>query len=357
MDHGSAVGGVQRSSPFAAPSAIRYALAREAYRTGTVRLVDPDLSGCDRLVATRGGMFAIGPGKVRLVAHGLYFGLCVHDDTIFAFEAGDRPAAETYRGRIVRFRRVGARIVSAEVFATDLDNGCHQIDLIDGALCVVDTYNQRIVRLPLDGGARDTLQPLGSAARNDWAGGYVHVNALLASGPDILLLLHNGAGKTGRASEVLRLDRAWQVVSRETLAGSGCHDLALLEDGTLLSCGSSDGELVTSDRARLKVCDLMTRGLSVDAHTIAVGGTAFAARDLRDEAAGRVFLLDRAGRHLETFELDGPPTEICRIDGLDRSLSPYLASLPSPPALRLHPALTNRKAEDSAIGSSWSSGP
>lgn len=352
-DHGSAGGGAQRIAPHASLSAIRYALAREAYRTGTVRLVDPDLSGCDRLVATRSGLFAIGRGTVRRVAHGVFFGLTVCGDTIFAFEAGDRPAAETDRGRIVRFHRADTRIVSADVFATGLDNGCHQIDVIGDTLCVVDTYNQRIVRLSLDGGARQVLQPLGSAARGDWAGGYVHVNSLLASGSEILLLLHNGADTTGRASEVLRLDRAWRVLSRETLAGSGCHGLAVLEDGTLLTCGSSDGEIVTGDRVRLKVCEMMTRGLSVDAETIAVGGTAFAARDRRDAAAGRMFLLDRAGRVIETFELPGSPTEICRIDGRDRSLSPYLASLPP----RLHPALTNTNPHDSVIGSRRSSGP
>lgn len=351
-DHASTDGAAH-----AARRAIRDALGRDAYRSGTVRLVARDLSGCDWLVATRGGLFAIGRGVVRLVAHGRFFGLTVCDDTIFAFEAGDSPAAETYRGRIVRFRRVAARIVAADVFATGLDNGCHQIDIIDGALCVVDTYNQRIVRLPLDGAAGDSVAPLGAAARNDWAGGYVHLNALIASGPDILLLLHNGAERTGRASEVLRLDRAWRVRSREPLVGSGCHGLAVLEDGALLSCGSSNGEIITSDHARLKVCDVMTRGLSVDADTIAVGGSRFAPRDRRDETAGRVFLLDRAGGVRATVELAGSPTEICRIDGRDRSLSPYLASLASPLTPRLHPALTNTKADEAATGTSWSSGP
>lgn len=302
---------------------IRLALAAEAYRTDTVRLVEPDLAGCSHLVATRHGLFATDGKKLRLIAYGLFYGVTFDGDDIIAFEACDRPRHTTARGRIVRFRRVGTRIVGTQVLARGLDNGCHQIEVIHDRLCVVDTYNQRVLRYALTGGEPEILYPVPRAPANDWAGGYVHLNSLIAQGDDILLLLHNGADKTGRPSEIARLDRDWQRTGTIALEGLGCHSFALLEDGTVLSCGSFAGDLIATDGRHVPVCDLMTRGLSVDADAIVVGGSAFADRGSRDDALGAVFFLDRAYRLLSRVDMPAPVMEVRRIDGRDRSLSGF----------------------------------
>lgn len=307
----------------AADTLIRLALAGEAYRSDTVRLVEPELAGCSHLVATRHGLFATDGHDLRLIAYGLFYGLTVAGDDILAFEACDRPRHTTARGRIVRFRRSGTRIVGTRVLARGLDNGCHQIDLIHGALCVVDTYNQRVLRFALEGGEPEALYPLPRAAANDWAGGYVHLNSLIADGDEILLLLHNGADKTGRPSAIARFDRAWRRTGTIPLDGLGCHSFARLEDGAILSCGSFAGELIATDGLRVAVCDLMTRGLSVDDQRVAVGGSAFADRDSRDDALGALFFLDRDYRLLSRVDMPAPVMEIRRIDGRDRSLSGY----------------------------------
>lgn len=312
---------------FLSEATIRAALATQAYRSGVVRLVDPDLSGCTHLVATRHGLFATDGCDLRRVAHGFFYGITVRDDAIYVFEAGDWPRSPTRRGRIVRFRRVGERIAAVDVLATGLDNGCHQIDLIDDRLCVLDTYHQRVLRFAVDGGVPETLCPIGPARDGDWAGGYVHVNSLIAYDDAILLLLHNGADRTGRASEIARLTRDWRLVDRTPLDGLGCHNLALLENGAVLTCGSFAGDLVATDGLKVPVCDMMTRGLSVDAGGIVVGGSAFADRAVRDTAGGALVFLDRAYRPLGRIAVPGPVTEVRRIDGQDRSLSPYLADL------------------------------
>ena len=328
---------------------IRIALANRAYRTGTIRLVDPDLATCSHLIATRHGLFATDRKTARRIAHGLFYGLTVRDDLIFAFEAGDRPHNPSCHGRIVRFRRDGDRIVAADIVATGLDNGCHQIDIIDDRLCVVDTYNQRILRYALEGGGPEILYPIGGAGEcgrryDDWAQGYVHMNSIVAQGDAILLLLHNGADKTDRPSEIVRLDRAWRPIDRIPLDGLGCHGLAVLDDGAVLTCGSFGGELISTDGLKIPVCDMMTRGLSVDGGEvgenrgevgeesggIAVGGSAFADRASRDGEQGRVFFLDGRYRPLGSVAVPAPVMDIRRIDGRDRSLSSYIARQPSP---------------------------
>lgn len=299
------------------------ALAKRAYAEGQVRLVSRDLTGCDHLVATRLGLFAVGFGEVRLIAHGQYFGLTIDGADIFAFEACARPREPSRLGRIVRLRRDQGRIVETSVVVEGLDNGCHQIDLIGDTLVVVDTYRQRIVAIGR-GGGRAEHQPIPGA--DAWSTGYVHMNSVIASGDHRLVVLHNGGEHTGLSSEVAVLDADWRLLERRPMAGSGCHNLAVLEDGTLLSCGSFAGELVGSDGLRVKVTDLMTRGLSVGGDVIAVGGSPFADRDLRDRLAGEVHFLDRNYRSLAVMPMPAPPTEIRRLDGADLSLSNHVRS-------------------------------
>ena len=302
------------------------ALAGQAYASGTVRLATRDLSGCDHLIATRRGLLAASAEGWRRVAYGQFFGLTLDGEDILAFEACDLVRAPTSMGRIVRLRRQGARIVDADVVADGLDNGCHQIDLIGDALVVVDTYRQRIIEIAPDGSRRE-FQPLPFERGEADAGDYVHFNAVLACGDRRLLLLHNGSGRAGRASEIALLDAGWTLLDRRPVAGTGCHNLALLEDGSILSCGSLEGALISSAGLQTKVSALMTRGLAVGRDLIAVGGSTFSERDRRDALPGALHLLDRDCRPLATLPLPAPPTEIRRLDGADLSLSRHVASL------------------------------
>ncbi len=303
---------------------LSLALAGEAYRTGTVRLAGTDISGFSHIAATRQGLFAVGETRASLIAHGLFFGIVPRGNALYVFEACDLPRLHTGRGRIVRFVHDGSRIVSAEVIAADLDSGCHHIDFIDGRLCVLDTYNQRIVRLSEDGAAREDLYPLPRAEVGDWAGGYVHINSLLQVGDRILLLLHNGFTHTGRKSAVAVFDLAWRRQALWPLPGENCHDLAVLDDGTLLSCGSAAGELIALDGRRIKVTELMTRGLSVGAESIAIGASTFSSRRDRHRVPGAISFLDRAYASRTVLELPGAPTTIRRLDGQDYSLSEFV---------------------------------
>ena len=122
-------------------------------------------------------------------------------------------------------------------------------------------------------------------------------------------------------------DPAWREVARWPLPGEGCHNLVVLEDGTLLSCGSLAGEIIGCDGPRACVSNMMTRGLSVDADRIVVGAGKFSAREGRQSVSGSVLFLDRMFRKQAEVPIPGAPTEIRRLDGRDLGLSEYRLSL------------------------------
>ncbi len=302
---------------------ISLALAESAYLTDTVRVVNPGLAGFSHLVASRQGLFAVDENRVSLVANGMFFGLTLCGASIYAFESCDLPRSDTGRGRIVRLARDGDAIVRGDVVAKGLDNGCHQMDFIDGRLHLLDTYNQRLLRCLPDGTQMERLHPLPPCGRYDWSDGYVHANSLLRIGDTNLLLLHRGGERTGLASTVALFDPEWRPLDSLELPGQGCHNLAVLEDGTLLSCGSVAGELITLDGRRMAISTMMTRGLSVGVDSIAVGASTYSSRRFRHLLPGTVTFLDRSFRIRSVLDVPGAPTDIRRLDGHDCSLSSH----------------------------------
>ncbi|MBU1324639.1 MAG: hypothetical protein KJ676_05310 [Alphaproteobacteria bacterium] len=317
----------QQRHALASAKSLSLALAENAYRADEVRLLTDDLEGCDHIVSTRNGLFGLCPEGPRQIAWGRFFGLTLDGEDVLAFEACDRPSAHSRRGRIIRLRRRGGRITSADVLVKGLDNGCHQIDVIHDTLIVVDTYAQSILEIALPSAEITCHRPLGTPSREDWAGGYAHINALIAVDGLRLILLHNGADRTGRPSELAILDARWRLLERRPLPGLGCHDLALTEQGRLLSCGSFAGELFGDDGFRIKVSDMMTRGLSVGEEDIAVGGSPFGVRSRRDEFEGEVRILDRGFQLRRIVPIPAPPVAIRRLDGRDLTLSRRVAAL------------------------------
>src|SRR4051794_33113947 len=199
-------GGKGARAPLTEAERIARALAHAAYDARTIRLVPNDLTGMSHLVASRRGLFAVNEaGHVR-IAHGSFFGLTLRGDSIFAFEACDLAGLPTRRGRILRLDRMGNRIGGARVLADGLDNGCHQIDFIDGHLTVLDTQNQRVLRFGAGETRYETLYPLPRMEKRAWSRGYAHVNSLLQVEGGTLLLLHNGFAYTGKPSEVMLVD-------------------------------------------------------------------------------------------------------------------------------------------------------
>jgi transposase len=319
-------GGKGSRAPLTETERIARALAHAAYDARTIRLMPHDLAGMSHLVASRRGLFAVSEAGYVRIAHGSFFGLTLRGDSIFAFEACDLAGLPTRRGRIVRIDRANDRITGAHVLVDGLDNGCHQIDFIDGRLTVLDTQNQRVLRFGAGETGHETLYPLPRMATRAWSRGYAHVNSLLQVENRILLLLHNGFTYTGKASEVMLVDLDWNEIERRPLPGHDCHNLVVLEDGRLISCGSAAGEIIGFDGPIAKISTMMTRGLSVGSDVIAVGASKFSARADRHSTPGTVTFLDRAFQPLSTLELPAAPTEIRRLDGEDLGLSLFASA-------------------------------
>lgn len=320
--------GKRSRAPLTQLEKIARALAQAAYETSSVRIVPHDLTEMSHLVATRNGLFAVNEQRYVRIAHGSFYGLSLREDSVFAFEACDLAGLPTRRGRIVELERTGNRFATARVMIDGLDNGCHQIDFIDGRLAILDSQRQRILLLNEERTALEPVYPLGALVERAWSKGYVHINSLAQIGDHVLVLLHNGAAYTGRPSEVAMFDLRWREIGRWQLPGEGCHNIVVLENGRVLSCGSAAGEIIDLDGVLAKLTNWMTRGLSVDATTIVVGASKFSARRGRETTAGTVMFLDRDYQLRTTIELPGAPTEIRRLDGCDLGLSSFRNTLP-----------------------------
>lgn len=300
-------------APIGGERAIRAALARKAYVTDTVRLRVTDLRGFECLVASRQGLFAARRDGASLIAHGFFFGLHRHGDTVFAFEACDVPSTDSACGRIVAFTLDGPRIVAARVIARGLDNQCHQLEVIDDLICLVDTANQLIRRFTLGGAPVDVRTPLPPVRRGAGGAAYHHINSIAQVRGSVALLLHNGAGTLDRPSALAWLDADWAVARIEPLAGYGCHDIVEDAAGVIWHCGSRDGELLRSDGPPIGVSARMTRGLALGREGLIVGTSDFGARACRTELAGSLVFLDGSHRPICELPLDGAPTDIIAI--------------------------------------------
>jgi hypothetical protein len=151
------------------------------------------------------------------------------------------------------------------------------------------------------------------------------MNSIRARGDDIYLLLSHGVKEEGMRSEVLRTDKDFQVKERFYLPGKGCHDLLLLEDGSLLSCDSAGGSIIDRQGVVTWVGEMLTRGLSVGEEEVVVGDSFFAVRVRRRYAPGNIYFYNRAYELQSKLSLPAAPTEIRRIDGHDLAISNYRA--------------------------------
>jgi hypothetical protein len=294
-----------------ATRAIRHALALRAYQADAVRLDDPDVRGWHWLVASHNGLFAVAPGNWKRLIHGWFFGICRDGDALYLFENGGRTDRSANLGRLLRLHIADGQLIRPQVLAKGLDGNCHQVRVVDGLVCVVDTANQQILRFASDGRPVDVKRPFLPAPADDRSGAYLHLNSIARIGGRLALLLHNGKALPAKPSELAWLDDDWNVIERVPLAGHKCHDIAEDAAGVIWNAASMSGEIMASDGRRGLVSDsLMTRGIAFSGDAIAVGLSVFSARQQRDGLSGGVAILDQQLALRELLDLPGSPTDI-----------------------------------------------
>jgi hypothetical protein len=238
--------------------AIRTAMVRDSYVIDRVRIVDPDIQGFDWLVATHKGLFAVTLNNAKLIAHGWFFGICRHGQDVLLFEncaLRDRTSA---LGRIIKMKMTAGALSEPVVLAKALDANCHQIKVIDGLICVIDTANQAILRFALDGTPVDIKTPFPLSPPTDRSGAHLHINAIAKIGERIAIMLHNGKALPTKCSELAWLDADWNLCERVPLDGHCCHDIVEDDTGVLWHSASMTGELMSSDGHRVKIDKIVT---------------------------------------------------------------------------------------------------
>jgi hypothetical protein len=213
--------------------------------------------------------------------------------------------------------------MSAPVQLTaSLSPGCHQIDVIDGRLHVADTYNNRLLVFRTD---QTPLQlvgeyyPPGQLKDGRASDNYAHMNSIWRSDSDTYVLFHNETTKTGRATEIARLDDRYQIAERfQTTAANG-HNI-LIYDGQFMFCDSKAGTVVCGADVVFR-CDRFTRGLSVTDHYVVVGRSDYGDRSEREQLAGGVTVLTHDFQTVLTINLPGMVQEIRSVGDRDYGLS------------------------------------
>lgn len=291
--------------------AIRESLARESYAAGTVRIASADLTDHWWLVTTHRGLYSVSLSGIQLVSHGWYFGIERHGGYIYLYENCGLRNREAQLGRIVRLGWDGRRLSDPRVLVTGLHGNAHQLKVIDGLLCLVDTANQRILRFTCEGAPVDSKTPLPVAPPTDTSGAYHHINSLAEVDGRIAILLHNGKAPSPRKSELVWLDRDWCETGREEIDGYMCHDIVTDSRGVRWHSASASGELVNAEGERIKLSEtLMTRALAFCRDHLAVGLSSFGERQIRDGLAGEIVILDHRNSEVGRFALPAGPADV-----------------------------------------------
>ena len=270
------------------------------------------------LVASRQGIFLVDQAGYRKLADGHFFGLTLRDGFIYCFKTVPMAEAEVKpnSGSLVRYAYADGEICDPDVLVHGLDYNGHQVAFFDDSFWLVDSGNQQI--LEFDAGWNCKSHRIGPAVERRGPGD-AHINSFHGRGDRIYLMFHNGHRKM--PSEIVEFDRAFNELGRTQLASTGCHDVVPLEDGTLLYCESAKGQIALVGGGAHKIDELYTRGLAVGDHEIAVGSSLFGARAARNLLPGFVTFLNRTYQRVARVYLPAAPTQICRVDGKELSLS------------------------------------
>jgi hypothetical protein len=268
------------------------------------------------LVATKKGLYLLENGRITRLLDGYFYGLTRARDDWYAFQK-----FETF-GRIIRFTLTDGRMTAFEQLTTRLSPGCHQIDFVNGRLHVMDTYNNGLLifrpspaRLELVG----EHYPPGRLVHGVESANYAHMNSIWRCESGMYVLLHNATTKTGRPSEIARIDESYQIVERIPTGAANGHNI-LLYDGRFMFCDSQAGTLVSGTEPVFR-CERFTRGLSVTDDYVVVGRSEYGDRSERERLAGGISVLDHDFRLLSSIDLPGMVQEIRSIDGREYGLS------------------------------------
>ncbi len=252
-----------------------------------------------------------------------FYGITMQRGVWYAFHKTGR------HGRIISFRLDGDLITDAGTNVWGLSRGGHQIDFINDALYVTDTYNNAILRYDDVETLRNVcwrrysarLFPNGRLKHGRRSGNYNHFNSIYKYGDTIYLVAHNETRKTGRSSEIFLLDKDFQVKDIRRIDGSNCHNF--YKDERLEIIGLSLEGAVQSNGMQVLQVGKFLRGISISDDYYVFGGSDIELdREKRGQTQGTIYVTDRGFNILLTVKLsDTQIQEIRRVDRPDYTFS------------------------------------
>jgi hypothetical protein len=268
------------------------------------------------LIATKRELLHLSDRGLRRLLPGQFYGLSVYRDHWYAFEKlGDH-------GRLLCFQLDNGRLRGLREIATGLSGGCHQIDWIGDRLWVADTYENRLLVFELSGDGltrAGEVAPFGRLEAGRDSDNYVHLNSLWSEGDGLYAVLHNETTKTGRHSEIIHLDDEGRIMDRIATPSGHAHNVVRYR-GRLLHCDSQAGALRWGNDIVFRA-DRFTRGLSLSAGLIVVGGSAYSSREARGRLPGALYVLDEDFQERARMELPAMVQEVRALDESDLGLS------------------------------------
>lgn len=265
------------------------------------------------IIATKNGLYILENNHLYKILNGEYYGITLYGNNTYIFEKINN------KGRIIAFKKSICVKQKYEIFIDDISPGCHQIDFIDNYLFITDTYNNRLLKYNLDGDKINEYYPLGKLSNSRESHNYSHINSIYGFRESIYILCHNESKKTGKKSEIIKLNNKMKVIKKIKIDALSAHNCVIYDD-KILVCDSLNKRLIYDNIEVLK-CNLFTRGLSVFNDLIFVGGSEYANRDKREFAKGAIFVLDNNFNLIDKVKMPAMVQEIRGTNHEDYSFS------------------------------------
>jgi hypothetical protein len=275
---------------------------------------DVDVEGT-YLIATNRGLFLIREHTLYLLLLGNFYGITRNEHSLYVYESVGKV------GRILKLDEGGDMEIDAkaEIVFADLPGWIHQIDMIDGNFFFTDTPNNRIIEWSFQAGCWNEYYPLGKLAEQEASSNYGHMNSIYKHDGAIYIVCHNQTAKTGRPSEILKVDPQFRIMERIVTDSSCAHNL-IIRQGVTYHCDSMNQSLKADGKVVFQT-DHFTRGLSISDNQIVIGGSVFLRREERLKGNGHLYILNSDYSARTSFLIPGMVQEVRRLDQKDYSFS------------------------------------
>lgn len=235
------------------------------------------------LIASKSGLYFFHQGKLEKWLTGRFYGITERQGRwyIYSFDTS------TY-GRLLSFRILNNTLSDLREELRAIPPEIHQIDWLGDALLMTDTSNNRLTSYEIRNGKLTRPRhyyPAGRLKNGRQSDNYRHINSVYCDNTRILVVCHNDTRRTGRPSEIMILNHAFQVQTTIVLEGGCAHNVIPFRD-SFIYCDSLGGAV---DLAGTRIpVGHFPRGLAMNTSVAFVGTSAFANRAARDSTSSRI---------------------------------------------------------------------